>query len=432
MIWDKEHECMSREDLRALQLERLKGIVKKVYKNVPFYRERLDAVGVKPGDIKSLDDLHRLPFTSKLDLRDNYPLGLLSVPQSEVLEIHGSSGTTGKPIIVAYTQKDLDVWSEVMARTLACAGCKPGDVVQNAYGYGLFTGGLGAHYGGLRLGALTIPMSGGNSKRQIMMIQDLGSRAICCTPSYFLSLIETAEEMNVKFEDTNLRIGVFGAEPWSENMRREIEKRSGVTAIDIYGLSEIIGPGVSAECQEQSGLHINEDHFIAEVIDPETGEVLPDGQMGEMVFTTITKDATPVLRFRTRDICSINREKCACGRTTARMSRVTGRTDDMLIVRGVNVFPSQIESVLMAIEDAEPHYQIVLSREGALDDMEVQVEVNERLFSDEIRGLEALGARITEELHSVLGLRVHVKLVEPKTIERSMGKAKRVIDMRGQ
>jgi len=432
MIWDEKHERMSRKDLGALQLERLQGVVKKVYDKVPFYRAKLDAAGVKPGDVKTLADLRKLPFTDKNDLRDNYPLGLLTVPQSEVREIHGSSGTTGKPIIVAYTNKDIDTWSEVMARTLANAGCNPGDVVQNAYGYGLFTGGLGVHYGGLRLGAMVIPMSGGNSKRQIMLIQDLGARAIGCTPSYFLSLIETAEEMGIDFRNTNLRIGVFGAEPWSENMRREIEKRSGVIAIDIYGLSEIIGPGVSGECEAQNGLHINEDHFLPETIDPDTGEVLENGEVGEMVFTTLTKDATPVLRFRTRDISSIARDKCGCGRTTARMSRVTGRTDDMLIIRGVNVFPSQIESVLMAVEGAEPHYQIVVRREGALDDMEVQVEVNERLFSDEIRGLEALEGKIGEELHSVLGLRVRVKLVEPKTIERSMGKAKRVIDMRGQ
>jgi phenylacetate-CoA ligase len=432
MILDKKHECMPHEELQALQLKRLKAVTKKVYEKVPFYRARFDAAKLAPGDIRTLRDLHKLPFTSKLDLRDCYPLGLLAVPQGEVREIHGSSGTTGKPIIVAYTQKDLDIWSDVMARTLASAGCEPGDVIQNAYGYGLFTGGLGAHYGGLRLGAMVIPMSGGNSKRQIMLIQDLGARAIGCTPSYFLSLIETAEEMNVRFQDTSLRIGVFGAEPWTENLRREIEKRSGLVAIDIYGLSEIIGPGVSAECPEQNGLHINEDHFLAEIINSETGEVLPEGSAGELVITTLTKDATPVLRFRTRDICSITREKCPCGRTTARMSRITGRTDDMLIIRGVNVFPSQIESVLMTIEGAEPHYQIVVRREGALDDLEVQVEVNEKVFSDEIRGLETLSAKISDELHSVVGLRVKVKLVEPKTIERSMGKAKRVIDLRGQ
>jgi len=432
MILDEKYECMARPDLEALQLDRLKAVAKKVYDKVPFYRAKMDADGVKPAAIRSLADLRRLSFTLKNDLRDNYPLGLLAVPASDIREIHGSSGTTGKPIIVAYTQVDLDIWSQVMARTFASAGCKPGDVIQNAYGYGLFTGGLGAHYGGLRLGAMVIPMSGGNSKRQVMLIQDLGARAIGCTPSYFLSLIETADEMKVDFRSTNLRIGVFGAEPWTENMRREIEKRSGVVAIDIYGLSEIIGPGVAAECECQDGLHINEDHFIPEVINPDTGEVLPDGVRGELVLTTITKDATPVLRFRTRDICSVTREKCKCGRTTARMSRVTGRTDDMLIIRGVNVFPSQIESVLMAIEGAEPHYQILVTRDGALDDLEVQVEVSESLFTDEIRGLEALGRKIADELYASLGLRVRVKLVEPKTIERSMGKAKRVIDMRGQ
>ncbi len=432
MIWDEKHECMSRGDLDALQAERLRAVVAKVYDKVPFYRQRLDDAGVKPADIKSLADLRKLPFTVKDDLRTNYPLGLLTCPQSEVREIHGSSGTTGKPIIVAYTQGDIDTWSEVMARTLACGGIVPGDVVQNAYGYGLFTGGLGAHYGGLRIGATVIPMSGGNSRRQIMLIQDLGTRAICCTPSYFLSLLETADEMGVNIRDTDLEFGVFGAEPWSENMRREIERRSGIVAIDIYGLSEIIGPGVSSECRQQSGLHINEDHFLAEVIDPATGEAVAEGEVGELVITTLTKEATPVLRFRTRDICHMTRERCACGRTTARMSRVMGRTDDMLIVRGINVFPSQIESVLMAIEGAEPHYQIVLTKDGALDDLEVQVEVSERLFSDEIRGLEKLEGKIREDLNSVLSLRVRVKLVEPKTIERSMGKAKRVIDLRGQ
>jgi len=432
MIWNEKYECMPRKGLEALQLERLKAVVKKVYDKVPFYRKSFDAAGIKPESVRTLEDLRRLPFTSKNDLRDNYPLGLLTVPQSEVREIHGSSGTTGKPIIVAYTGKDLDIWGEVMARTLACAGCEPGDVIQNAYGYGLFTGGLGLHGGILRLGAMVIPMSGGNSKRQIMLIEDMGAKAICCTPSYFLSLVETAEEMKVRFPDTKLRIAVLGAEPWTENMRREIEKRSGVLAIDIYGLSEIIGPGVSSECRCQNGLHINEDHFLPEVINPGTGEVLGDGEAGEIVFTSLTKDATPVIRFRTRDICSITHDKCECGRTAARMSRVTGRTDDMLIIRGVNVFPSQVESVLMAIEGAEPHYQIIVRREGPLDDMEVQVEVNERLFSDKIRGLEALEAKIRDELYAVLGLRVGVKLVEPKTIERSMGKAKRVIDMRGQ
>ncbi len=430
MIWDEKRECMERGELEALQLERLQAVVARVYEKVPFYRRRFDKAGVAPGDIKSLADLRRLPFTSKDDLRENYPLGLLTVPQAEVLEIHGSSGTTGKPVIMAYTKRDIDTWSEVMARTLAGAGAEPGDVVQNAYGYGLFTGGLGAHYGSLRLGAMVIPMSGGNSKRQVMMIQDLGSRAICCTPSYFLALAEVAEEAGVDFRSTNLRIAILGAEPWSDSMRREIEKKSGVTAIDIYGLTEIIGPGVASECAEQDGLHINEDHFLPEIINPETGEVLGDGETGELVITTITKEATPVLRFRTRDICSITHEPCACGRTLARMSRVAGRTDDMLIIRGVNVFPSQIESVLVGIEGAEPHYQIVIRREKALDDMEVQVEVSEKLFSDEIRGLETLEAKIRDELHSVLGLRVRVKLVEPRTIQRSMGKAKRVIDMR--
>ena len=432
MIWDRKHECMGRKELDALQLERLRKTVATVYDKVAFYTGKLDEAGVKPGDVKTLADLARLPFTCKDDLRDNYPLGLLAVKRDKVREIHGSSGTTGKPIIVAYTEGDIDNWSEVMARTLASAGCEPSDVIQNAYGYGLFTGGLGAHYGGQRLGALTIPMSGGNSKRQIMIAQDLGSRAICCTPSYFLALWETAQEAGVDLGSTNLEIGIFGAEPWSDSMRDEIEKKTGITAIDIYGLTEIIGPGVSSECCEQNGLHINEDHFLPEVINPDTGEVLGDGEVGELVVTSLTKEATPVIRFRTRDICSLNHEKCKCGRTLVRMSRVMGRTDDMLIIRGVNVFPSQIESVLVGIEGAEPHYQIVITRDGALDDMEVQVEVSEKLFSDEIRGLEKLEATIRDELYGVLGLRVHVKLVEPRTIERSMGKAKRVIDMRGQ
>jgi len=431
MIWNEKYECMPRKDLNELQLSRLKAIVYKVYDRVPFYRESFDKAGFKPDNLKSLDDLRRIPFISKKDLRDNYPFKLFAEPMSNIVRIHSSSGTTGKPVVAGYTQNDINMWAELMARSLMCAGANSNDIIQNSYGYGLFTGGLGIHYGGERMGATVIPSSGGNTKRQVMMLQDFGTTVLTCTPSYALYIGEVAaEEMGIDIRTLPLRIGVLGAEPWSDNMRKEIEIKLGIDAMDIYGLTEVLGPGVSMECEQKNGLHVFEDHFIAEIIDPDTGEPLPYGETGELVFTSLTKEAFPVIRFRTRDITSLNPEPCGCGRTVARMRRVSGRTDDMLIIRGVNVFPSQIESVLMEIEDVEPHYEIVVERKGSLDDLQLRVEVNERLFSDEIRKLEAVQRRIQNELESVLGISIKVTLVEPKTIERSEGKAKRVRDLR--
>lgn len=431
MIWNEEYETMPREALEAIQLKRLQALVERVYANVPHYRKKMDDAGVKPEDIKSLDDLRRLPFTTKEDLRENYPFGLFAVPLERVVRVHASSGTTGKPTVVGYTKRDIDTWAELMARTLACAGVHRGDIVHNAYGYGLFTGGLGFHYGAERLGATVIPISGGNTKRQIMIMKDFGSTVLTCTPSYALNIADVMKEEGISPEDLNIRVGVFGAEPWSENMREEIERKLGIDAIDIYGLSEIIGPGVSVECIEQKkGLHIFEDHFIPEIIDPDTGEVLPPGEKGELVFTTLTKEAFPVIRYRTRDITRLITEPCTCGRTLYRMEKIMGRTDDMLIIRGVNVFPSQIEHVLMSIEEVEPHYQIIIDKQGALDIMEVQVEVSEEIFSDEIKVLESLAKRIEQELKETLSVSCRVKLVEPRSIQRSEGKAKRVIDKR--
>ncbi len=430
MYWDQEHETLPRGEMEALQLERLQRKVKEVYEKVPFYREALQARKVGPGDIRSLEDLHKLPFTTKPDFRDNYPFGLLAVPLKKVVRVHGSSGTTGKPTVVAYTRADVDLWAEVMARTLAIGGATDEDVVQNAYGYGLFTGGLGFHYGAERLGATVIPISGGNTKRQIMLMQDMGTTVLTCTPSYSLFLAETAREMGVNPHDLHLRVGFFGAEPWSYRMREEIEAELGILALDVYGLSEIIGPGVAQECPHKRGLHVFEDHFLPEIVDPTTGEPLPDGQRGELVFTTLTKEALPVIRYRTRDITSLHREPCPCGRTLVRMDKVTGRTDDMLIVRGINVFPSQIEAVLLQVDGVEPHYQIIVDRERRLDDLEVQIEVSESVFSDEVGRLENLTRKVRAELESTLGIAALVKLVEPGAIPRSEGKAKRVIDRR--
>ncbi len=430
MIWNKEIEMMPREKLEALQLERLRETVRRVYENVPMYKKRFDEAGLGPDSIKTLDDLQKFPFTLKTDLRDNYPFGIFAVPMKDIVRLHASSGTTGKSTVVGYTKNDIDAWSELMARTLTAAGTSNGDVVHNAYGYGLFTGGLGVHYGAERVGASVIPISGGNTKRQITIMKDFGSTILACTPSYALYLAEVAEEVGLKNGDLKLKAGVFGAEPWTNSMRKDIEERLHILAIDIYGLSEVIGPGVAYECPEKDGLHVGEDHFIVEVIDPETGKRLPPGEKGELVFTTITKEAIPVIRYRTRDISAINFEQCACGRTIARMDRVTGRTDDMLIIRGVNVFPSQIESVLMEIDGTEPHYQLIVDRIGQLDMLEVQVEVGEKFFSDEVRLLEAFENKIKGEIESALNISVDVKLVEPKTIQRSEGKAKRVIDRR--
>ena len=431
MIWDEEFESMPREALEALQLYRLRKTVERVYSTVPFYKKVFDKARVTPSKIKSLDDLRRLPFTEKTDLRDNYPFGLFTLPLHEVVRIHASSGTTGKPTVVGYTKRDIDTWSTLMARTLSCGGVKKGDVVQNAYGYGLFTGGLGFHYGAEKLGATVIPVSGGNTRRQIMLMEDFGSTVLTCTPSYALTLAEAMDEMGVGKERLKLRVGIFGAEPWSQSMRQQVETKLGMDAVDIYGISEVIGPGVSVECIEaKNGLHVFEDHFIPEIIDPDTGETLPYGEEGELVFTTITKEAFPVIRYRTKDISRLHPEPCRCGRTHVRMERVTGRTDDMLIIRGVNLFPSQIESLLMEIEGLEPHYMLIVRREGTMDTLEVQIEVNEKIFTDEIKGLEALEKGVEGQIKDILGISAKVRLVEPKTIQRFEGKAKRVIDER--
>ncbi len=431
MIRDIEHETMPREDLRALQLQRLQAIVERVYHLVPFYRRRLDEAGVKPEDIRTLDDLQRLPFTTKQDIRDNYPFGLFAAPMDQIVRLHASSGTTGKPTPVAYTQRDLDTWAELMARTIACAGAHRGDIIHIGYGYGLFTGGLGFHYGAERLGAAVIPVSGGQTRRQVMLIQDFGPTVICCTPSFALYLAEVAQEMGVHFKDTKLRVGIFGAEPWSEAMRQEIENRLSLDALDIYGLSEIIGPGVAVECIEaKKGLHLFEDHFLPEIINPQTLEPVAPGETGELVITPLTKEAFPLLRYRTRDVTSLDYTPCTCGRTIARMHRIRGRSDDMLIIRGVNVFPSQIESVLVETPGVAPHYQLIVDREGQLDTLEVRVEVDEGMFSDEVKKMEALAKSIQRQIKDYFTVSVKVKLVEPRTIPRSEGKAQRVIDKR--
>jgi phenylacetate-CoA ligase len=430
MIWNEYIECMDREQLTKLQSERLSTMVERLYYNVPFYRKQFQKNGIEPGDIKNVDQLRRLPFTTKQDLRDNYPFGLFAVPVADVVRLHASSGTTGKPTVVGYTRKDIDIWSEVVARTLTSAGAGKTDVLHIAYGYGLFTGGLGVHYGAEKIGATVIPMSGGNTQRQLQLMQDFGSTILACTPSYALFLAEAMAEAGMPIESFKLKAGVFGAEPWTEEMRREIESKLKIKAIDIYGLSEVIGPGVASECTDQCGLHVFEDHFIPEIVDPKTLEVLPYGQIGELVFTCVTKEALPLLRYRTRDLSVLNVEKCSCGRTIVRMKKCLGRSDDMLIIRGVNVFPSQIETVLLEMNETRPHYLLIVDRVNNLDVLEVWVEVDGQLFSDEIRKLEALKKKIQHNIESVLGINASVKLVEPKTIERSEGKAKRVIDKR--
>ncbi len=430
MIWNEHHECMSRQDRTRLQDERLIEMVERVYYNVPFYRKKMQTMGIEPGDITGIKDLNKLPFTTKDDLRDNYPFGLFASPMEDVVRLHASSGTTGKPTVVGYTRKDIALFSEVVARSLTAAGVKRHDMIQNAYGYGLFTGGLGVHYGAERIGATVVPISAGNTKKQVQLLQDMGTTAMALTPSYALYLAETLEEMNIDPKSLPLKIGIFGAEPWTEGMREEIEKRLDVKAIDIYGLSEIIGPGVSIECQEQKGLHIFEDHFIPEIIDPRTLETLDAGEEGELVFTTVTKEALPLLRYRTRDLTTLDYSPCACGRTLVRMKKCTGRSDDMMIIRGINVFPSQIESVLLELNETKPHYLLIVDRENNLDTLEVQVEVDDKVFSDEIRKLEQLKGKIKSALDSTLSISVKVTLVEPKTLRRSEGKAKRVIDKR--
>ncbi|HSM73106.1 MAG TPA: phenylacetate--CoA ligase [Desulfobacterales bacterium] len=431
MIFDIEYETMPREALEAIQLRRLQATLARAYAAVPFYRQQFDQAGLKPGDIQSLKDLRKIPFTTKQDLRDNYPFGMFAVPMDNVVRIHASSGTTGQPTVVGYTARDVITWATLMARSLSAGGATRGDIIHNAYGYGLFTGGLGVHYGAEKLGASVIPVSGGNTKRQIVIMKDFGPTILTATPSYALHLAEVAEEMGVSFRDLRFKYGIFGAEPWSEKMRAEIERKLGLVAVDIYGLSEVIGPGVAIECHEaKKGLHIFEDHFIPEIIDPATGEVLPYGESGELVFTSITKEAFPVIRYRTRDISTLNAEPCICGRTLVRMEKVSGRTDDMLIIRGVNVFPSQIESVLMEMKGVSPHYQLVVDREGNLDTLTVRVEVDEHVFSDEVKQLQDLERRISKNIKEYLGVSAKVKLVEPKAIARSEGKAIRVIDNR--
>lgn len=430
VYWNKTYECMSRDEMTRVQTERLINTVKRVYHNVPFYREKMQKAGIEPGDIRSLEDLKKLPFTYKQDLRDTYPYGMFAVPLSEIVRIHASSGTTGKQTVVGYTRRDIDTWAEVMARTLTCAGASKESFIQVAYGYGLFTGGLGVHYGAERVGASVIPISGGNTKRQLQIMKDFGTTILACTPSYALYMIDEMEEAGIKKEDLKLKAGVFGAEPWSNKMRDEIEEKLGILAIDIYGLSEVIGPGVASECPCKCGLHVWEDHFIPEIIDPQTEEVLPPGSRGELVFTTITKEGLPLIRYRTRDISSLNYEECPCGRTAVRMAKVSGRTDDMLIIRGVNVFPSQVESVLLEFGETAPHYQLIVDRINNLDVLEIWVEMTPSIFSDEVKKLEDIEKKIKGEIESTLGISAKVKLVEPRSIERSEGKAKRVIDKR--
>ena len=421
-------DYLPRERLVELQLQRLRATVARAFDRVPVFRRRMEERDLSPVSLRTLEDLGRLPFTVKTDLRDTYPFGLFASPMGEVVRLHASSGTTGKPIVVAYTEADVQVWTSVMVRSLAACGLHKGDVIQNAYGYGLFTGGLGAHYGAEALGATVIPISGGNTERQLMVLADFGVTAIACTPSYFIHLIERAKEAKIGFG--KLKVGVFGAEPWSESMRKHIEAEAGIKAHDIYGLSEIIGPGVGIECVHRDGLHLFEDHFYPEIVDPETGAVLPDGSEGELVLTTLSKEAMPMIRYRTRDITAIDPQPCACGRTLRRIRRIGRRSDDMFIIRGVNVFPSQVETALLAVEGTLPHYQIVLTREKGLDEMEVQVEVTAEVFSDEIRGLQALQEKLGTAIEHVLGIRVKVTLVAPRTIARSEGKAKRVVDRR--
>ena len=431
LIYNPAMECISRDELMALQSARLVETVKHEYENVPLYRKRMDEKGVKPGDIRSVEDLKYLPFMEKTDLRDEFPYGLLAVDKSEIVRIHGSSGTTGKPIVSGDTRGDVDVWSEMMARTLTGAGATKDDIVQVAYGFGLFTGGFGAYQGADKIGAMVIPMSSGNTPRQIMMMQDMGSTILCCTPSYATYLGETIREMGLDpKKDLKLRAGCFGAEPWSEAMRQKIEELLCIDACDIYGLTEICGPGVAYECLAKNGMHINEDHVIAEIINPATGEPLPFGQEGELVFTTITKRGMPMMRYRTHDLCTLTDEKCECGRTLARMGRITGRTDDMIIIRGVNVFPSQIESVLVGMQGVAPHYMLYVDRENSADTLEIQVEMTEAMFSDTVSEVEVVRRQIVEKVKSVVGVTAKVKLVAPKSIPRFEGKAKHVVDRR--
>ena len=430
MIWNPQRECADRQQMQELQASALQAMIRRIYNHVPFYRNRLMALGIEPGDIRSVEQLKLLPFTTKTDLRDNYPFGLFTLPQSEVVRIHASSGTTGKPTVVGYSRADIELWAEVVARSLTMAGIHNGDTIQIAYGYGPFTGGLGLHYGAEKIGATVIPISTGNTKKQLQFMTDFRASVLACTPSYAAHLGESILKEGISPGDLHLRIGVFGAEPWTGEMRREIEKLLHIKAYDIYGLSEVIGPGVSMECECQCGNHVFEDHFIPEIIDPETLEVLPDGELGELVFTTVSKEAMPLLRYSTRDLTRLHRTKCDCGRTLVRMEKCLGRTDDMLIIRGVNVFPSQVESVLMEMVETTPHYQLIVRREHNLDTLEIRVEVDQQNWSDSIRELEGIRRRIDHNIRSLLGISATIRLVEPYSIARSEGKAQRIIDER--
>ncbi len=430
MIWNPQRECADKQQMQELQNSALQAMIRRIYNHVPFYRNRLMELDIEPGDIKSVGQLKLLPFTTKTDLRDNYPFGLFALPQSEVVRIHASSGTTGKPTVVGYSKADIELWAEVVARSLTMAGVHSGDTIQIAYGYGSFTGGLGLHYGAEKIGATVIPISTGNTKKQLQFMTDFKASVLACTPSYAAHLGESILKEGISPDDVHLRIGVLGAEPWSSEMRCQIEKLLRIKAYDIYGLSEVIGPGVSMECECQCGNHIFEDHFIPEIIDPETLEVLPDGELGELVFTTVSKEAMPLLRYRTRDLTRLHRTKCDCGRTLVRMEKCLGRTDDMLIIRGVNVFPSQVESVLMEMAETTPHYQLIVRREHNLDTLEIRVEVDQQNWSDSIRELEGIRRRIDHNIRSLLGISATIRLVEPYSLARSEGKAQRIIDER--
>lgn len=430
MIWSEKYECMDNKSKKELQLRRLQKIVKFVYENVPFYKKHFDNVGIKPEDIQELKDIEKLPFTSKTDLREAYPFAMFAVDDDEIIEIHTSSGTTGKPTVSGYTEEDIDIWAEITARSITMASGRKKDIIQNCYGYGLFTGGFGIHHGGRKVGATVIPISAGNTKRQIEVMVDFKSTILTCTPSYALYLSEFLEKEGYTSKDINLRAGLFGAEMWTEEMRKNLENRFNIHALNIYGLTEIMGPGIAQECLIKDGLHISEDHFYPEIIDPDTLEVLEDGEKGELILTTITREGMPIIRFRTKDLTSLNREKCECGRTTVRMSRITGRTDDMLKIRGVMIFPSQIERALLKINGLTPNYQIVVTREGNLDEAEIKVETTPKIFSDKIKELEELENKIANHIHKEIGLRVNVTLVEPNTLPRSEGKAERVTDER--
>ena len=430
MIWDTKIECASRDEMHKIQSVKLNAMIERIYKHVPFYKKKLNEKGIKPGDITDISQLQHLPFTEKHDLRDNYPFGLFTVPQSEIVRIHASSGTTGKPTVVGYTKNDIDMWAEVVARSLTMANIGKHDILQIAYGYGLFTGGLGLHYGAERVGASVIPISGGNTAKQLTLLEDFKSTVLACTPSYAAYLGEAIKKANINPKNIALKTAIFGAEPWSEELRIEIQQLLSIEAFDIYGLSEVIGPGVSMECEHHCGNHIFEDHFIPEIIDPETLQVLPYGELGELVFTPVSKEAMPLLRYRTRDLTRLHAETCECGRTLVRMEKCLGRSDDMLIIRGVNVFPSQIESILLEIAETSPHYLLIVSRENNLDTLEIQVEIAEAFWSDEIKDLENIRKKIRNAVSSILGLTAHIKLVEPQSITRSEGKAKRVIDNR--